>query len=92
MRFQNKVAVITGAADGIGRATTRILASEGAYIVAVDINGAAVASLAEEIEAGGGKIVTIEADVLNSRQVQRMVDTARYPQRVCKQSGGVPSL
>ena len=52
MRFQNKVAVITGAANGIGRATARILAGEGAYLVAVDISGPALASLAEEIEAG----------------------------------------
>ncbi|HIN05395.1 MAG TPA: SDR family NAD(P)-dependent oxidoreductase, partial [Dehalococcoidia bacterium] len=39
MRFQDKVAVITGAANGIGRATARILAGEGAYLVAVDTSG-----------------------------------------------------
>ncbi len=74
MRFQDKVAVITGGANGIGRATARILAGEGAYMVAVDINGAALAALAEEIEAGGGKVATLETDVLDSRQVQDMVN------------------
>ena len=75
MRFQNKVAVITGAANGIGRATARILAGEGAYLVAVDISGPALASLAEEIEAGGGNISTMEVDVLDGRQVEQMVDS-----------------
>ena len=72
MRFQNKVAVITGAANGIGRATARILAGEGAYLVAVDISAPALASLAEEIEAAGGSVSTMEVDV---QQVGQMVDT-----------------
>ncbi len=75
MRFQDKVAVITGAADGIGRATSRILASEGAYLVAVDISPAALAALAEEIESGGGNITTMEVDVLDSQQPERMVES-----------------
>ena len=75
MRFQYKVAVITGAANGIGRATARILAGEGAYLVAVDISGPALASLAEEIEAAGGNISTMEVDVLDGRQVEQMVDS-----------------
>ena len=75
MRFQNKVALITGAANGIGRATARILAAEGAYLVAVDISGPALASLAEEIEAGGGNVSTMEVDVLDGRQVEQMVDS-----------------
>ena len=75
MRFQDKVAVITGAADGIGRATSRILASEGAYLVAVDISPAALAALAEEIESSGGNITTMEVDVLDSQQPERMVES-----------------
>jgi NAD(P)-dependent dehydrogenase (short-subunit alcohol dehydrogenase family) len=75
MRFQDKVAVITGSANGIGRATARILAGEGAYLVAVDTNGPALASLAEELEAGGGSVITMEVDVLDSPQVERMVDS-----------------
>ena len=75
MRFQDKVAVITGSADGIGRATARILAGEGAHLVAVDINGPALASLAEELEAAGGSVTTMEVDVLDGPQVERMVDS-----------------
>ena len=75
MRFQDKVAVITGAADGIGRATSRILAGEGAHLVAVDINPAALAALAEEIETGGGNVTTMEVNVLDSQQAEGMVDS-----------------
>jgi len=75
MRFQDKVAVITGAADGIGRATSRILAGEGAHLVAVDINPAALAALAEEIETGGGSVTTMEVNVLDSQQAEGMVDS-----------------
>lgn len=75
MRFQEKVAVITGAANGIGRATSRILAGEGAYLVAVDNSPAALAALAEEIESSGGNVTTMEVDVLDSQQPQTMVDS-----------------
>ena len=72
MRFGGKVAVITGAADGIGRATSRILAGEGAHIVAVDVNPAA---LAEEIESGRGNVTTMKVNVLDNQQTEAMVDS-----------------
>jgi len=75
MRFQDKVAVITGAANGIGRATTRILAGEGAHLVAVDISGPDLAALAEEIEAAGGNVATMQVDVLDTQQVEKMVES-----------------
>ena len=70
MRFQDKVVVITGSANGIGRATARILAGEGAYLVAVDISGPHLADLAEDIEAAGGKVSTMQVDVLDTQQVE----------------------
>ena len=85
MRFQDKVAVITGSASGIGRATARILAGEGAYLVAVDISAPDLAALAEELEAAGGNVTTMQVDVLDTQQVERMVDSthishmAEYP-------------
>ena len=72
-RFENMVALISGAGDGIGRATARIFAKEGASIVCVDINGEALTSLASELEVDGSKLQTIEADVLDSDQVQRVL-------------------
>ena len=75
MRFQDKVAVITGAANGIGRATARILAGEGAYLVAVDTSDPDLAALAEEIEAAGGNVTTMQIDVLDTQQVETMVDS-----------------
>ena len=63
MRFQDKVAIVTAAASGIGKATSRILASEGAHLVAVDVNARALAALVEEIDSAGGNISTVEANV-----------------------------
>ena len=51
------------------------MAEEGAYLVAIDISRPALASLAEEIEAGGGNVTTMEVDVLDSQQVGKMVDS-----------------
>ena len=69
------MAVFTGAANGIARATARILAGEGAYLVAVDTSGPDLAALAEEIEAAGGNVSTMRVDVLDAQQVETMVDS-----------------
>lgn len=57
-RFEGKVAFLTGAASGIGRATSIRLAGEGAAVFAVDIAADGLASLAEEVGGAGGTIVT----------------------------------
>ena len=75
MRFQDKVAVITASASGIGRAIARIMAGEGAYLVAVDISAPDLAALAEELEAAGGNVTTMQVDVLDTQQVEGMVDS-----------------
>jgi len=75
MRFQDKVAIITAAASGIGKATSRILASEGAHIVAVDVNTRALAALVDTIESAGGNISAIEANVLESQPVEELADS-----------------
>ncbi len=63
-RFDGKVALLTGAASGIGRATTLRLASEGAQVFAVDIDEAGLASTAELVaSAGGAAVATARVDV-----------------------------
>ena len=75
MRFENKVAIVTAAANGIGKATAKILAREGAKLVAVDINPDALANLTKEIETEGGNINPFETNVLEGDQVQELVDS-----------------
>lgn len=70
MRFSGKVAMVTGAAVGIGRATAVKLASEGARVVALDINAEKLATLKGEIENAGGEILTIVCDVSDEGSVK----------------------
>ena len=62
-RVQDKVAIVTGAGSGIGRATAILLASEGASVVAADIDSASAASCVEEIIKQGGTATAIVLDV-----------------------------
>ena len=76
MRLQDRVAIITGAASGIGRATALRFAREGAAVVVADINQAGGAACAEAIRAAGGKAVFIETDVREEPDLRRMVEAA----------------
>lgn len=67
-RLRDKVAVITGAAMGIGEATAVLFAEEGAAVVIVDVDLRGEA-LAQRIVAGGGRALFVQADVANERQV-----------------------
>ena len=72
MRLQEKVAIITGTASGIGAATARALAREGARIVVADMQEAAAERVASEIRATGPEAVSIVTDVADPEQVTRM--------------------
>ncbi len=63
MRFVNKVAVVTGAATGIGAATALAFAAEGAQVLLADVNEAALQARLREIEAAGGTGSALVADV-----------------------------
>ena len=76
-RFEGKVAVITGAAGGIGRAVVARFAQEGANIVAVDLPGSALDEAVAEAEASGVRAVAVPADVTRSADVERYVAAAR---------------
>lgn len=61
--FAGKVALVTGAGSGIGRAAARRLAAEGASVVVADLNGESAAATAALIERDGGRAVAVTADI-----------------------------
>jgi len=73
MRLSKKVALITGAASGIGWETARLFALEGAAVVAVDVNEPAGQHAVQQICDDGGRAIFVRADVGNSSDCQRMV-------------------
>ena len=75
-RLADRVALVTGAGGGVGRATCRLLADEGAAVVAVDIDGEAAALTIDEVRAQGGRGMAVVADVSDESQVRAMVDRA----------------
>lgn len=72
-RFAGKIALVTGAGRGMGRATALALADQGAAVVVNDLNGELAEALAREIEAAGQQAMAYVADVADEAQVQAMV-------------------
>ena len=75
-RFENQVAIVTGAASGIGRATAMRLAAEGAAVVIADLNAQGAAHVTESISGQGGRAVALEVDVTDAPGVKAMVERA----------------
>jgi NAD(P)-dependent dehydrogenase (short-subunit alcohol dehydrogenase family) len=73
VQLQDKVAIITGAGAGIGRACCLLFAAEGAKVVAVDLDPTALDSVAEEVRRSGGTALAIQADVSLAADVERVV-------------------
>ena len=70
MRFRDRVALITGAANGIGRATASLLAAEGAHVVLLDVAREPLAGVAKAIRDAGGSCLELTADVLVESDVE----------------------
>ena len=75
MNLAGKIALVTGAGQGIGRAISLRLSECGAKVVVADVNNAAT-SVVEEINSLGGVACFVEADVSNSESVEKMVSQA----------------
>ena len=73
MQLQGKVALISGAGSGIGKAAALLLAREGARVAAVDLDASDVVATVQEIERGGGVALAIDADVSDPAAMQRAV-------------------
>ena len=72
--IEGKVALVTGAGSGMGRATAILFADEGARVAAVDISKAPVEAVAAEISAAGGTARAWACDVADRAAVQRLID------------------
>jgi NAD(P)-dependent dehydrogenase (short-subunit alcohol dehydrogenase family) len=76
MKLQNKVAIVTGAAGGIGEAIAVRLSKEGAALVINDIAEKPLGEVADRIRSMEGKVLAIRADVTNSSEIVEMVERA----------------
>lgn len=85
-RFEGKVVIVTGAAGGIGRATAVRLASEGARLVLVDLNGDALETSRAAVEKAGAEALAVAADVTRASEV------AGYVAAAVERFGGVDAF
>ena len=74
MRLKDRIVAITGGALGIGRATARLFAAEGAVVAIADIDASGAESVAKEIAGRGGRALAVGVDVGDTDQVQAFVD------------------
>ncbi|MDA3872887.1 MAG: SDR family oxidoreductase [Kiritimatiellae bacterium] len=77
MKFENKVAVITGGGGSIGGAIARQLAAGGAAVALADLNPGPAAKLAAEIESAGGRALPMPVNVCDRESIRNMVASVR---------------
>ncbi|MCM3781648.1 SDR family oxidoreductase [Neobacillus mesonae] len=75
MKLQNKVAIVTGAASGMGKSTAVLYAKEGAKVVVSDLNLEGANATAEEIKAAGGEAFAIKTNVASLEDINTLIDT-----------------
>lgn len=72
--LEGKVAIVTGAASGIGAASARIMASRGAQVVVADTNLAGAESVVAEIKAAGGSASAVQFDALDTDTIKALIE------------------
>src|SRR5688572_21312532 len=75
-RLEKKVAIVTGAANGIGRAISEVFAREGAWVLVTDLDGAGAENVAAESRQLGGQAESARVDIRNSDEIIRAVKIA----------------
>ena len=75
-RLAGKVAIVTGAGSGMGRAAVQLFAAEGAMVVAADINEASAVATVEAARAAGGEAIPCRVDVTRAAELEAMVALA----------------
>jgi NAD(P)-dependent dehydrogenase (short-subunit alcohol dehydrogenase family) len=80
MKLKDKVAVVTGGADGIGRASAKALADEGAKVVIADINEPKGKEVMEELQREGSDVWFVKCDVGSDKDIRNLIDetVSRY--------------
>ncbi len=76
-RLRGRIAVVTAAGSGMGRASSRRFAAEGAHVVVSDLDGEAAQKVAAEINAAGGSATGVTCDVRDLDQIKAMIDDVR---------------
>lgn len=72
-RVKDKIAIVTGAAQGIGQAISQVLAEEGASVLVTDINGELAEKVAAEIRQSGGKAESCRVDLGSREEIEKAV-------------------
>lgn len=76
MRLEGKVAVVTGAASGMGKAIAELYAKEGASVIVSDLNIDGAEAVASSITTNGGKAIAVKTNVADQNDINAMIDTA----------------
>ena len=75
-KLTNKVAIVTGAAQGIGLGIARVFAAEGAHVILCDVNDTISVAAAAELRGSVGQVVYVHADITVEDDVRRLVAAA----------------
>ncbi|GAB3061634.1 SDR family oxidoreductase [Virgibacillus ainsalahensis] len=76
MKLKNKVAIVTGAASGMGKAIAELYAKEGAKVIVADLNSEGAEAVAKEITENNGVARAIQVNIANQKDIDNMIDTA----------------